>query len=50
MEGDSSSQGVTLGTRELRTGAGDIAYADLHCRISSLDLVLSAWPMMSSSA
>jgi hypothetical protein len=36
---DNASQGVTLGTRELRTASGDVTYADLRCRISSLALV-----------
>jgi hypothetical protein len=39
VDGDQASQGVTLGSRILRTVAGDVAYADLHCRITSLDLV-----------
>jgi hypothetical protein len=30
---------VTLGSRILRIGSDDVTYADLHCRISSLDLV-----------
>ncbi|OBI49799.1 hypothetical protein A5707_16425 [Mycobacterium kyorinense] len=36
---DQSSQGVTLGSRTLRVGTVDVAFADLHCRIPSLDLV-----------
>lgn len=39
MAEDQSSQGVTLSSRVLRVGAIDVAYADLHCRIPSLDLV-----------
>lgn len=39
VDGDSASQGVTLGPRLLRVGSDDVTYADLHCRISSLDLV-----------
>jgi hypothetical protein len=39
VDGDNKSQGVTLGFRVLRTNSGDVTYADLHCRISSLDLV-----------
>jgi hypothetical protein len=39
VDGDSVSQGVTLGSRMLRTKSGDVTYADLHCRISSLTLV-----------
>jgi len=39
VDGDNASQGVTLGSRVLRTDSGDVTYADLHCRISSLTLV-----------
>jgi hypothetical protein len=39
VDGDDASQGVTLGSRVLRTDSGDVTYADLHCRISSLALV-----------
>jgi hypothetical protein len=39
VEGDSTSQGVTLGSRVLRVGSDDVTFADLHCRMSSLDLV-----------
>ena len=39
VDGDNASQGVTLGSRVLRTASGDVTYADLHCRISSLTLV-----------
>jgi hypothetical protein len=39
VDGDQASQGVTLGSRILRTDSGNVTYADLHCRISSLDLV-----------
>lgn len=39
VDGDDASQGVTLGFRVLRTDLSDVNYADLHCRISSLDLV-----------
>ena len=39
VDGDNASQGVTLGSRVLRTDSGDVTYADLHCRISSLALV-----------
>jgi hypothetical protein len=39
VDGDNVSQGVTLGSRVLRTDSGDVTYADLHCRISSLALV-----------
>ena len=39
VDGDNASQGVTLGSRVLRTASGDVTYADLHCRISSLALV-----------
>lgn len=39
VDGDSASQGVTLGSRVLRTESGDVTYADLHCRISSLTVV-----------
>jgi len=39
VEEDQASQGVTLGSRILRTATGDVTYADLHCRITSLDLV-----------
>lgn len=39
VDGDHASQGVTLGSRILRTDSADVTYADLHCRISSLDLV-----------
>jgi hypothetical protein len=39
VDGDDTSQGVTLGSRVLRTDSGDVTYADLCCRISSLTLV-----------
>jgi Putative PD-(D/E)XK family member, (DUF4420) len=39
VEQDNASQGVTLGPRVLRVGTSDITYADLHCRITSLDRV-----------
>lgn len=39
VDDDNASQGVTLGSRVLRTASGDVAYADLCCRISSLALV-----------
>lgn len=39
VDGDSTSQGVTLGFRVLRTDSGDVTYADLCCRIPSLVLV-----------
>ena len=39
VDGDNASQGVTLGARMLRTGSGDVTYADLHCRISGLAVV-----------
>lgn len=39
MAEDQSSQGVTLSLRTLRVGEVDLAFADLHCRIPSLDLV-----------
>jgi hypothetical protein len=39
VDGDNASQGVTLGFRVLHTDSGDVTYADLHCRISSLALV-----------
>jgi hypothetical protein len=39
VDGDHASQGVTLGSRTLRTDSADVTYADLQCRISSLDLV-----------
>jgi hypothetical protein len=39
VDGDNASQGVTLGSRVLRTASGDVTYADLQCRISSLTLV-----------
>jgi Putative PD-(D/E)XK family member, (DUF4420) len=39
FDGDFTSQGVTLGSRVLRTDSGDVTYADLHCRISSLETV-----------
>ena len=39
VDGDNVSQGVTLGSRVLRTDSGDVTYADLHCRMSSLALV-----------
>lgn len=39
IDGDNASQGVTLGRRVLRTNSDDVTYADLHCRIPSLDLV-----------
>lgn len=39
VDGDNTSQGVTLGFRTLSTNSGDVTYADLHCRISSLAVV-----------
>ena len=39
VDEDNASRGVTLGSRTLRTNSADVSYADLHCRISSLDLV-----------
>jgi Putative PD-(D/E)XK family member, (DUF4420) len=39
VDNDNASQGVTLGSRVLRTDSGDVTYADLHCRISALALV-----------
>jgi hypothetical protein len=39
VDGDNTSQGVTLGSRVLRTNSGDVTYADLHCQISSLAIV-----------
>lgn len=40
VEPDESSQGVTLGPRVLRVGPDeDVTYADLHCRMSTLDVV-----------
>lgn len=39
VDGDTASRGVTLGSRILRTDSADVTYADLQCRISSLDLV-----------
>lgn len=39
FDGDNASQGVTLGSRLLRANFGDVTYADLHCRISSLAMV-----------
>lgn len=39
IEADQSSQGVSLDARLLRVGAIDVAFADLHCHIPSLDLV-----------
>lgn len=36
---DHASRGVTLSSRLLRTGSEDVAFADLHCRIPTLDLV-----------
>lgn len=36
---DHSSQGVTLGSRPLLVGDESVTFADLHCRITSLDLV-----------
>jgi len=38
-DGDQQSQGVALVRRDLRVGADDVTYADLHCRIPALDLV-----------
>lgn len=37
VDGDSASQGVTLGQRVLRVGSEDLTYADLHCRMPALD-------------
>ena len=42
VDDDNASQGVTLGSRVLRVGTSDVTYADLHCRISSLDRRLRA--------
>lgn len=39
VEHDNASQGVTLGPRVLRVGTSDVTYADLHCRLPSLDRV-----------
>ena len=39
VEGDNVSQGVTLGSRVLRVDSGDVTYADLHCRMTSLAMV-----------
>jgi hypothetical protein len=39
VEEDNVSQGVTLGPRVLRIGTSDATYADLHCRMTSLDRV-----------
>jgi hypothetical protein len=39
VDEDHTSQGVTLESRILRVGSDDVTYADLHCPISSLDLV-----------
>lgn len=39
VEEDNASQGVTLGPRVLRVGTDDVTYADLHCRMTSLDRV-----------
>ncbi|HET9896504.1 MAG TPA: PD-(D/E)XK motif protein [Streptosporangiaceae bacterium] len=39
IDEDLASRGVTLESRVLRTASGDVTYADLHCRISSLALV-----------
>lgn len=39
VDGDHASRGVTLGSRVLRVDSGEVTYADLHCRIPSLDLV-----------
>lgn len=36
---DLSSQGVTLGSRELLVGRRAVTYVDVHCRIAGLDLV-----------
>lgn len=36
---DESSQGVALGSRELLVDGRLVAYADMHCRITKLDLV-----------
>ncbi|WFE23304.1 PD-(D/E)XK motif protein [Solwaraspora sp. WMMD937] len=36
---DYTSQGVTLGSRLLRVGGRSLMFADLHCRLTSLDLV-----------
>lgn len=38
VDDDNMSQGVTLGSRVLRTDSGDVTYADLQCRMSSLAL------------
>jgi len=39
FEEDNTSQGVTLGPRVLQVGSSDVTYADLHCRITTLDRV-----------
>ena len=39
VEQDNVSQGVTLGPRVLHVGTSDATYADLHCRMTSLDRV-----------
>lgn len=39
VDEDHASQGVTLSLRLLRVGTSDVTYADLHCRITSLDRV-----------
>ena len=39
VDEDHASQGVTLSPRVLRVGTSDVTYADLHCRITSLDRV-----------
>lgn len=36
---DASSQGVLLGSRQLRVGDRDVHYIDVACRMSNLDLV-----------
>ena len=39
VEQDNASQGVTLGPRVLSVGRSNVTYADLHCRMTSLDRV-----------
>ncbi len=39
VDEDQSSQGVALSQRVLRVDGVDVAFADLHCRMPSLDLV-----------
>lgn len=39
VEQDNASQGVALGARVLSVGSSNVTYADLHCRMTSLDRV-----------